>query len=175
MIPLIQSEEVNNIGDPARPPTSGKYRFKGGYGRGESSGSTSFHSRAVEKPKGAQQDIRTPGSGSGYNYNHNRIRSEFSGPTKFVGNLNSTGRRSSTYSNQGGTGGTDSSEVPIRRGKGASHSGAVPLPSTHKVYRPGVGLVPVNKAGTSPLRYAVSNPGTGIGSGQGSSLGRSMV
>ena len=83
--------------------------------------------------------------------------------------------RYSTYSNKGGTGDTDSSEVPNRRGKGTFHSGTIPPPFTHRIYRSGVGWVPADKSGASSLVRAASSPGTGIGRGQDSSFSRSKV
>ena len=155
---------VDSIENPARPASSEKYRLKSGYGGGESSGSSSFFSRAVEKPKGAQQDIRRPGPGSGINYKYKKALSDFSGPS---------GRGRMTYttpSNQGGRGGTDSSEDPTRRGKGAFHFGSIPPPPfTNKIYQSGVGWVSKDKAGASSLKH------TGICGSEDSSLGTSKV
>lgn len=171
----MQSQGVDNIENPSRPPTSGKYRLKGGHGRGESFGYSSFNAR-VDKPKGFQQDPRTLGPESGDNYNHRRIRSELSGLPQSFGRAHDTERQKYIASSgQGGTGGTDSSEVPARRGMGTFYFGDISLPSTHQVYRSGLGWIPEDEASASALRHNVSSSGTGIGGSGDSSLVRSKV
>lgn len=172
----MQTQGVDSIENPIRPPTSGKYRLKGDHGRGESFGSSSFNPPVVDKPKAFSKAFRTLGVESGGGCDHRRIRSELSGLPQSVERVHDTGRQKHIVSSdQGGTGGTDSSEVPERRGMGSFYFGDISLPSTHQVYRSGLGWIPEDGAGASALRHTVSSPGTGIGWSGDSGLARSKV
>lgn len=172
----MQSQGVDSIENPARPPTSGKYRLKGGHGREESFGSPSFNAR-VDKPKAFNKAFHTLGLESGDNYNHRSIRSQPSALPQSVGGVhnNTGGQKHIVSSDQGGTGGADSSQVPDRRGMGPFYFGDISLPSTHQVYRSGFGWIPEYEASASAWRHTVSSSGTGIGGSGDSGLARSKV
>ncbi|PWW80048.1 hypothetical protein C7212DRAFT_340603 [Tuber magnatum] len=175
LIPLAESQDVDTIENPARPTTSGRYRLKGGIGRGESLGSSSSSARVIDKQKGAQQDLRMHGSEYGGSYKHRRNRSELPGIHQTVGRIYNSGDQdpSTSFGREEGNG-DGSVQVPVRRGKGPFCFGDIPLPPTHKIYKLGLGWIPEDEAATFSSKYTESESlSTGVGRSGNSNLFRS--
>ncbi|CUS12489.1 unnamed protein product [Tuber aestivum] len=172
LIPLAEAQGTDTVENSARPPISGKYRLRCGSGRGESLASSSSSSaRVIDKQKGVQQDLRALDSEFGGGPGHRRIRSEISGSYQ-TGRMQDLGQRYSATFNQDEGDGADSNGASVRRGKGAFYFGDIPLPSTHRIYKSGLGWIPEGEETSFPLGQAGSGS---LGSGAGRSGDSNIV